>query len=184
MKMNKFKTKLKFLVFSVATFAMAFLFGALILCQNVGKTGNENFANAINYGNTAGIVSELRGDQSQTASRFDLSTSFPILAENQTDSNFCWAYASSKALETALMVQAGEYHNFSETGIALVAYLKGVKNVFNSEGKFFDFCDVMQNFGLVYEGDFSNDEFFDIFNNLTDANKYDFVLDYIDSSLS
>ncbi len=184
MKMKKFETKLKLVLYSVATFAMAFLFGALLVCGNLGKNGSELATSAINYGNTSGIVRQLRDDQSQTESSFDLSTSFPILAENQTDSNFCWAYASTKALETAFMVQADEFHNFSETGIALVAYLNGVKNVFNSEGNFFDFCTIMQNFGLVYESDFSNDEFSDIFGRISNSNKYDFVLDYVDGSLA
>ncbi len=182
--MKNFKIKSKLYVLCVAAILLTFLFGAFFVSNKTQNAQNNNLTVAINYGNTSDIVKSLIGAPRPTESYYDLSFKYPVLAENQTSSNFCWTYASAKALETAMMVQSEEYHNFSDVGMALLAYNFGIKNIFNAEGNFADFCNVMQTVGVVYENDFSNDEFLDIDGRVTEADKYSFVNDYADKTLS
>lgn len=181
--MEKFKTKLKYLVFSAAAVVLAFLFGAIFAFVPSNENASKTAA-AINYADVSQIVYDLRNDSTKLDDFYDLSAKYPVLAENQTSSNFCWSYASLKALETAFMVQANEYHNFSDVGVALSAYFGEVTNVFNSTGNFVNFANVLQNIGLVYESDFSNDEYLDIISRLDDIDMYRYVMEYTDKTIA
>lgn len=184
--MKKFVNKIKFLKVFVAGLVFVLLTSAVFLCSNNVKNGVEtNSGYALEYVNNDEIdrmIDDFNNESPSLATSYDLSRYYPILAENQTSSNFCWAYASSKVLETSLMVQASEYQNFSETGIALLEYFNDTSEVknFNREGNFESFCLTMQNFGLIHENDFSNDNYFDIARRTqpNDIEKYRYVLDY------
>ena len=65
------------------------------------------------------------------------------------------------------MVQRNEFYNFSETGLAYLSYADnadkfGAYASFNVGGNFSDFVEFYQDYGLVLESDFSNEEFADI----------------------
>lgn len=185
MKKKNFKLKAKFLLFVGLAAVVAFLCGSIFVSGNLNSSYESNrTAAAINYADVSDVVRELGNSPRPTESSYNLSYKYPILTENQTSSNFCWTFASSKVLETSLMVQANEYHNFSDVGMALLAYNNGIKNIFNAEGNFNNFCEVMQTLGVVYENDFSNDKYFDIINDVTNTDKYSYINDYADKSLA
>ena len=121
-------------------------------------------------------VSNLLASVSTVEESYDLMQYYPLTPENQTTSSLCWAYASSKALESALMHQAGEFYNFSEVAVGYLGYYNEYLESFNIGGNLQTFEYIAERFGLVFESDFSNDKYFDI----TSENyrNYDYVLDY------
>ena len=132
-------------------------------------------------------ITNLFNPSKQYSSSYSLSSYYPLLTENQTDSNLCWIYSSLKALESSLMVQKNEYHNFSEIGSAYLYYKYVTQNtnkenkLINTYGNFKEFNALTQNFGLVYENSFSNDIYFDI--SEENYNNYSYVLNYVDTKL-
>ena len=179
--MKKFQIKNQFkLFFSLALFC-AVLFSCVI-SFNTKKfdVGFESQAFEI-ASNHDDIVKDLIDDTTALETFYDMSEIYPLFAENQTSSNHCWLYSSSKALESSLMIQKKEFVNISETGMAYVAYRNGVKDVINSAGNFETFNMIANNYGVVYERDFGNDKYFD----LTEENSdnYSYVLEKTDSEI-
>ena len=166
--------------------------GAFVLCAVIcaaffGLNANKNsktaeVTNAYTMANTANIVSALVEDTSTLDERFDLRDSYPIMIENQTTTELCWIYSSLKALETSIMVQAGEYYNFSEVAVAYTAYKRGIRSTLNSTGRYQDFIDTALNYGLVYEAEFGNGHYEDI--NDENEDYYEYVLNYLDRSVT
>ena len=131
---------------------------------------------AATYETDSSYLSDLANDATPLESAYSLSQHYPLSCENQTSSNFCWIYSSSKAMETSFMVQMGEYYNFSEVALALLDYQHRVSlsgtgmATFNLSGDFDDFATIYQREGLVFESDVSNS----IYNDFKNENYSDY----------
>lgn len=143
---------------------------AMLLVSAVGPKNNTSLnaqkADAVvSYIDASPYVQKLIDENEQLPTEFSLAKIYPVYSENQTNSELCWIYSSMKVLETSVMVQKDEYHNFSEIGTAVLYYLNykdtGTVSI-NSTGDFEKFNLATQEFGLIYENDFSNDLYFDI----------------------
>lgn len=137
-------------------------------------TKTENEANAYSFKQT-NYIYQLASTEKETDTSFSLTDEYPIMPENQTSSKLCWTYASLKALESSLMVQKGEYYNFSELAVGYLGYEHNILDSFDSSGNFFKFMEIVSNYGLVNESEFSNEFYFD----MTESNyqNYSYVLE-------
>ena len=146
---------------------------------NSGKTISDN-AYAINsYPSTEELVLGLEGQDETLSSSFSLSNYYPLMVENQLRSQLCWAFSTSKVLESSLMVQRGEYYNFSELGVAYLGY-DGSNFISDEAGDFNTFVEIMQNKGLVLENDISNDNL----NDFVGTNEYvERYREYVESAV-
>ena len=199
--MKKFKDLKKLGTLVAILFVSVAIFASVFFCVPQGD--EPIFSKATSYEIpvvSSQMISELEGEAVGLDAEFSLRTSNPILTENQTTSNFCWSYASLKALESAFMVQQNEYHNFSDVGVAYAHYydqleqLKGDKTaqeavVFNSSGRFETFNDTITKYGLIYESDFSNSKF--VFDkdgqsnlNLDNYENYKYLLNLADKNIT
>lgn len=178
MKKRNFKI-IKSSIFAVII-SFALLFCAVLFAMPTSQ-GKPVVSHAF-YGDSNALVEELQNNQDALPVRYDLSKKYPVLAENQVSSNLCWAYASTKALETAYMVQSGEYKNYSEVGTAVVAHnhRSPESQAFDITGTFEKFVLVAQNYGLVYESDFSNDKMLDIDAGGENADNYAYIERFAD----
>ncbi len=178
--MKKNRIKKSIFVFFSMIFVFAILFSAVNFSGNEKKRNMSASATSTEveyFNNTGNLVSEIIASGDVTDSKFSLEDYYPLLAENQLNSNLCWVYSSMKSLESSLMVQKGEYYNFSEVGTAYLSYYNGhTSSLFGSNNFFEDFCLVSQNYGLVYENDISND----LMMYMTSLNyqNFKYVLDY------
>lgn len=195
--MKKFKVIKKFGTLVAVLFVSVAIFASVFFC--VPQKDGLNFSQAVNYevpDIDASIVAALETRSETLESEFSLRTNNPILTENQTSSDFCWSFASLKALESAFMVQQNEYHNFSDVGVAYAYYYdqleqrKGDREaqelvVFNSSGTFETFNDTVAKYGLIYESDFSNSKFASTANvNLDNYENYEYLLDLADKEIT
>ena len=157
---------------------------ALIKPNNQQNTAAEAFV--LNTENN--IVEELYYSEATLASSYDLSKIYPLSCENQTRSDFCWLYSSSKALETAFMVQKQEYYNVSEIGMAYMYFRDriddsdGSEVAFSISGNYYNYVDIMQKHGLIAESDCSNDLFGQI--NYENFEKFDYISEYADTEIA
>lgn len=172
--MKKFQMKNKLRVSFFVALVCAVLFSGVFLLNSLGSETKNNQVYA-SVSEPESIVSGLVQDGSTLETKYNLTDSYPLLPENQTTSNLCWIYSSSKVLESSLMVQKGEFVNISETAMAYLGFNYGIRDTINSTGKFETFSTIASTYGLVYESDFSNDKYFDI----TDENykNYSYVLE-------
>ncbi len=178
--MKKFIKILGGAVFSLVL-CFSLVFGALILGEN--GENSTNISSAWEYKSVDLLVEELLSDDIELADSYDLTELYPISSENQVDTTFCWLFASLKVLETSLMVQKGEYYNFSEVGMAVLGKETGVISSFDNMYNFKTFCEIAKGYGLVYESDFSNDNYV----GLTNSNStkfYELLEGNIDTFLS
>ena len=119
--MKKNRIKKSIFVFFSMIFVFAILFSAVNFSGNEKKRNMSASATSTEveyFNNTGNLVSEIIASGDVTDSKFSLEDYYPLLAENQLNSNLCWVYSSMKSLESSLMVQKGEYYNFSEVGTA------------------------------------------------------------------
>ena len=186
MKKNQMKNKFK--LFSLVAFFGAVLFSGLFAIQVKPNTKNfeETVTNAVSTNVTSDVVTELSAEPTVLAESFNLRDSYPLVAENQTTSNYCWIYSSAKVLESSLMVQKNEHINISESAIAYLAYknkINGEASVINADGNFKTFSNTIATCGLVYESDFSNDNYFDFDLTGANANNYSYIEKLTDKSL-
>ena len=141
-------------------FAVAMLSGVFI-AKTTNTSGGAN-AYVIET-NDSDLVNELKAPGQSLGSSYDMSKIYPLICENQTYSDFCWLYSSSKAFETALMVQRQEYYNVSEVGMSYLYYLDRINGgatnsaTLSIAGNFYDFVDIYQKYGIISEADVSND---------------------------
>lgn len=167
--------------FLASVFAVIFCsstFGAKEEGQATSQTSYQYYTNADNVVNE---LIEKNNSGSELADSYSMMDNYPIVPENQTTSQLCWSYASMKSLETSIMVQTGEYYNFSDIAVPYLGYTYGYLSSFNQSGNFETFAYIAYNYGLVYESMFENDNFFDI----TSSNfrEYDYVLDEVDKTV-
>ena len=154
--MKKFQLKfMKKLVFGLATCLAVLFLVNFSVGVNYDQTESNGYASSV-------VVDGLIADKSLIDDKFSLTKNYPIMSENQTTSSHCWIYSSLKALESSLMVQRGEYYNFSEVGMAYLAYASGIKSSINEKGIFQDFSTVANQQGLIHQSDVSNDIYFDM----------------------
>ncbi len=183
MKKNRLLSKI--IIFAtIISACLAVIFSAVKLDFKNNNTQNQKTSSAVSFIDSDGYIRELLGQTNEVSSKYNLVDTYPIFGENQTNSNLCWIYSSSKALETALMVQKNLYYNFSEIGTALLGYKNGVC-LLNDMGDFKKFNMITQNYGLIHENDLNNDVFdyvnetnFENFSNainLTDENFMDSI---------
>ena len=144
----------------------------------VSSAVTTNFADAetylANYATATGTLPET----------FSLAKTYPLLVENQEKTNLCWVYAAQKSLESCLMVETNEYHNFSEYATAIFAYYDdetGLKNI-DSDGTFERFNLTTEKHGLVFESDFSNDNMYDV--TKENVENYSYVFDLATKNIS
>lgn len=142
---------------------------------------NESHASQI----TASVVTNVLGISATPAEYYDLTDDYFLYSEDQTTSELCWVYSSMKVLESSLMVQTGEWHNFSEVGTAYLAAYHGETSALNTTGFFEDFSTTTKLYGLIYENDFSNEKYFELANvSNDDLDNYEYVLDYARKDIS
>lgn len=152
----------------ILSFIMLFVIGFAGISKNeIQET------NAYTYKNND-CIAKLATDSTALASSYSLADDYPILPENQTSSDLCWIYSSMKALETSIMIQKGEYNNFSEFALAYTGYKRGYLESYNKSGNFNDFVQIAMTYGLTYESEFTNEIFYDI--NSTNEDNYKYVL--------
>lgn len=192
--MKNFSTKLKSVLLIILS---------LFLVTSFSEKKNVNYVDEIAstyyYEESLDYLNNL--DASDLDSIYNLADLYPLISEDQTTSDFCWIYSSMKSLESAFMVQMGEYYNFSEVGLGYLSYLYDTENnvkyandeglyvldpYFNCSGNYDKFVKVYQNNGLVFESDFSNAKFDDI-NSSTNEDKlayYSYVRDFATKELN
>ncbi|MBQ8451875.1 MAG: hypothetical protein IJ538_03785 [Clostridia bacterium] len=174
-KIQKNKSKfLKFFVLIFMAFCLSFaaLAGVLNFHSNSVSKATSIYGEPETY-----IYPYLDADYSAIESSYDLRNTYPIYSQNQTSSELCWIYAPMKALETSLMIGTHEYYNFSETATAIFAYLSSGSpsakiNRPISDSELGKFDEVSANYGLVYESQFSNDNYY-----LVDENNVNLIKD-------
>lgn len=189
MKNFKFKNKLISIcsIFVIIGAFLASVFSGVISWS--GNFAEDAISHAVRiydesvYNDYADVVIEeiTNSNFATLDSTYSLKRKYPVLAENQTESVLCWAYSSSKALETALMIQTGEYHNFSETAVAYYGYQMGKIKAINSMGSFAYFDDIIRTKGIVLESDFSNDLYFKLNEENVDA--FSYIDEYADTNI-
>lgn len=186
--MRNLKIKNRFISF-VGIFVMLSVFLASVISTFPKKTMAN--ASGVSYKASGGVIDntevvlseiESKNDYASLKGSYSLRIDYPILTENQDKSVLCWAYAGAKALETALIINTGEYYNYSEVAVAYFAYLDGKTAAINSVGSFEKFDNVMRDMGLVSETDFSNDIFYEI--NEENQTNYNYVLKYADKNVA
>ncbi len=102
-----------------------------------------------------------------------------IDVETQLSTEFCWIFASQKALETAFLKQEREWYDFSEIATAYLYYKQtNRQNAFNTMGNIYNFLSVASGSGLVLENDVSSD----LLLKINDATHQDY--DYISNFAS
>lgn len=157
MKKNMEKKSLSRFFGIIAVFACVLC--SLVFCAV--DFSNVKASNALGNYVDANIYIEPLVSQTAEA-EYNLMDEYPILPENQVNSEFCWIYSPMKSLETTLMKATGEYYNFSETATALLGYIEGKTSTFNSVGDFDSFDEIVRSTGLVFESELSNDNFYGI----------------------
>lgn len=178
------------LAFSCMAFLFAILFSCVGLC-GASVTKHESQSHALSskyYQDVDGLVEDLNKNLDdgnlQSITSFNLTDYYPLISENQLSSELCWAFSSSKALESALMIGLGEYYNFSELGTAYLGYYHGYNNLISGEkGKFEDFVKISQNYGLIYESDVPNENLSDL-SVTTYADRYSYIAGYANLELA
>lgn len=173
-------------------FVVAFAFAMLTGLFFARPTKNQEEANAyVIETNDSDFLLSLLNSSETLGTSYDMSKIYPLVCENQTTSDFCWLYASSKALETALMVQRQEYYNVSEVGMGYLYYVDRLAAGAEQEatlsigGNFYNFIDLYQSHGIIPESDVSND----IYGlaqkgqiNSSNYESYRYIADYADQS--
>lgn len=174
-------------VFSQIKYILIFAIAAVsMVCFSVLKQNEQTVQETLAYNIQTGteIWSSL---EDVSESKYNLYAQYPIVSENQTDSNLCWIYSSLKSLETSFMVQKNEYYNFSEVGQAYLYYyysVGGSSKVFNSSGNFYEFVNAYQDYGLILESDFSNDYFDEINSNSDKSSYYSYIKNFASLELN
>lgn len=185
--MKNFKLKNKL----ISIFGIVIMLGAFFasifsgfFAKNLQNGEEYTFATSSDYtADTNRVMDEIAAANLSTLEdSYSLRNEYPVLAEHQDKSLLCWAYAASKVLETTLIVNTGEYYNFSEAAIAYFAYLNGASSTINSDGTFQKFDSIIRKSGLVSETDFSNDIYYQM--NETNAEHYSDVLKYADKNIA
>lgn len=168
--MKKFSIKIKGLILVILS-----LF--LVNCFSEEKCDLQlnDVAVTYYYETSTSYLDNLGTEELETA--YNLADFYPLISENQTSSSYCWIYSSMKSLESAFMVQMGEYYNFSEIGLAYTMLMYDTKNgvkypdedgryvldpYFDCSGTYEKFVSAYQNCGLIFESDVSNDIFAEI----------------------
>ena len=156
--MKKFLKRISCLIF----IALSLICGAGVFVRNANEITND-VASAVYYETDHTYLYDLFHDGKTLESSYNLTKRYPLIQENQTDTDLCWIYTSLKSLESAFMVQTGEYYNFSEVGQEYLHYAYQVENnyfnpTFDYGGNFSTFVESYQNSGLILESDFSNKE--------------------------
>ncbi len=172
---NNFKRIFGISLLLLSLFTMTFFFS-----QKKNNVEPQDQAVAYYYETDSSYLYNLLNSSEKLDNHYNLTKHYPLINENQTDSNLCWLYSSMNALESAFMLQTGEYYNFSEVGQAYIEYASLVKNgnsnpTFDKGGVFDTFVHSYQDCGLVLESDFSNTELEEIEANGDRLDYYDYV---------
>ena len=107
----------------LSLFTMTFFFS-----QKKTVVETQDQAAAYYYETDSAYLHNLLNSMESIEGHYNLTKHYPLINENQTDSNLCWLYSSMNALESAFMLQTGEYYNFSEVGQAYIEYSNLAKN--------------------------------------------------------
>lgn len=187
--MKRFKLKNKIIsicgAFIMLGAFLASIFSGLFALdkqKNINETHAEYVAQDYSAYTTQVATEIQNANLSTLEQKYSLKNYYPILTEDQTDFDLCWAFSSSKALETTLMIAKGEYYNFSEIATAYFTYLNGTNATIMSMGSFEKFDSTMRQSGIVNESDFSNDIMFQI-NELNHEN-FSYVTKLADKSIA
>ena len=117
-----------------------------------------------------------------TRSYYCLRDDYVIFTQDQQANGFCWAFASSMALGTTMMVSTGQFYDFSEAWIGL-ARMKDVSSyVYGDGGNASYFNNVFSQHGLVLESDFTYDNSY-LVNREDYSEYYDYYSQYADKTL-
>lgn len=181
--MRKVWSKFKYVAFAVLSIILATGF---LWQKNDIKQTYATSAEQISYITSDSYLKKLNVsgnssyiENSSLENYYNLADYYPLVCENQAESDLCWAYASAKSLESALMVQRQEYYNFSEVGLAYLYYYNNYSSsTFGEAGDFKNFVTACNLGGLILESDFSNTEFDEIEANSSRYYYYSYILDY------
>lgn len=148
---------------SILIFVSMFLgLGAFVFAKN-NTSSVQNEGVAYYYETNDSYLYDLFHSTEEVGDVYNMTRYYPLINENQTDSEICWIYSSMKALESSFMIQTGEYYNFSEVGQEYLDYINQLDNnylipTFDRGGNFSSFVQSYQDNGLILESDFSNTE--------------------------
>lgn len=176
MKRNKLK------LFGLLAFIVIFTLGIFFVAIPNKKDIYAQTIDALNVGINETTLEAIHSDYidysaNHTANmemNYCLRDDYVIYTKNQNPANLCWAFASSEALSTTLMMATGEYMDFSEAWVTLAMdynYASIKQNLVGSSnllvdhgapvsytvgggGWFFMFDAVVKNYGVVLEQDF------------------------------
>lgn len=191
--MKKFSVKLRGIFLVILSLLLVTCFGEQKNIELVSDDALAGYETSTSYLDNLGTET--------LDSIYSLADFYPLVCEHQMNSNFCWIYSSMKSLESAFMVQLGEYYNFSEVGLAYTSYIYDrdhdikyandygelvLPAYFNRSGNFNSFITAYQTVGLILESDFSNDMFDEInsCSSKEEENYYSYVNGYSTTELN
>ena len=176
-----------FSLFFVSLMLFSVAFFDLDKKESSNKEAKSNLtASAYTHETSGDYVTALLNSQEYVESQYNLADYYPIINENQKDSDLCWIYSSYKSLETSFMVQKNEYYNFSEMALAYMHYADRISENsdagFNVAGNFEKFAECYQKYGIALESDVSNSIYSDI--DESTYQNYDYIKDLSSKELN
>ncbi len=165
--MEKKNTFSKFL-YVLSAFCLTVLFSAVLITANVKKTNvyadNFNLAPVTNgyifddeeLSSNEEFTSSYEPNFSADASGivcYSLRDDYVIYTQDQSQNGFCWAYASTMAIGTTLMMATGQFYDFSEAWVGLARAKKNSSYTFGDGGNAGTFNSIVNEYGLVLESD-------------------------------
>lgn len=186
MKIFKLKNRLISIVGIIAILgamiASIFVGVVDVSASNKAAAETDHYSDAMLTEYSNQVVAEIKAkDYVNVPDSYSLRENYPIYTEQQNPSSLCWAFSANKVLETTLMVNTGEYYNFSEIGLGYLAYLDGKSATIKGSNSFSQFDNTIRDKGVIMESSFSND----IMNYINEDNheNYDYILDFVDSNV-
>ncbi|MDY2695573.1 MAG: InlB B-repeat-containing protein, partial [Eubacteriales bacterium] len=84
---------------------------------------------------------------------YSLRDDYVIYTQDQSQNGLCWAYASTMAVGTTLMMATGQFYDFSEAWVSLARAKKNSSYTFGDGGNAGTFNSIVDEYGLVLESD-------------------------------
>ncbi len=143
--------------------ANSYIFDEEVQPQNTDDNFKENNDEVI-YGKTPVDVSGR--------STYCMRDDYLLYTQDQASNGLCWAFSSSCALGTTMMLATGQYYDVSEAWIGLAYKMYNTTYVYGDAGNENYFNAAIQNYGIVLESDLtyensfliSNDNYKEYFN--------------------
>ena len=116
-------------------------------------------------------------------SEYCMRDEYIIYAQNQDKHGYCWNFASTMAMSTAIMKATGEYYDFSELWVGLAAYNRSSYSKLGAGGSISTHYNSIKESGIMLECDLPYINSY-IMVNENAENYYNFYSKYADNHLS